>query len=76
MILPVAHRLISLLQTLEFYAEAEFQEEIKQEAYREVADSLAGIDRAQLGGYLDCLHNATRLRLANLTQTQPQTQET
>jgi hypothetical protein len=66
---PVAHRLISLLQTLEWYAESDFQQDIKQKAYQEVAESLASIDPTELQGYLVSLNEAARLRCADLIHT-------
>jgi hypothetical protein len=65
----MAQRLISLLQTLEWYAESDFQEDTKQKAYQEVAQSLASIDPAELQGYLASLNESARLRCANLIHT-------
>jgi hypothetical protein len=68
----ISEKLISMLQTLEFYASEDFSNETKQRAYGEVADGLSKIRLAKIRGgnvsdYHLSLFDAVRLRHDELT---------
>jgi len=60
----IADRLISMLQTLNFYSSENFSDETKRRVYEEIAASHRALHGSKIEGYLLPLFQSVELRLS------------